>query len=497
MSIPPASLFGKKKKAGNPDGLLRWLKTNLSNCDSLVVSLEMILYGGLLPSRLHHTSYGVLSRRLKKFFSIIRLRKKQGGKQDFRVYVFGLVMRTPAYSSDDEEPDYYARFGKEIFRRAYLSHKEEIEGLTRNETRELQKLEEKIPDEIRRDYEGRRNTNRRLLQDTMQYFAKGEIDVLLIPQDDTARYGYGPRDWSLLFSQFGVAEGSRAGNLLSYPGADEVGGVLVARSVLDWYGSNGSKELSSLKADTNGRDAIRVFTLPRAPKDMERIPKYESMVLAQSVRHQIQSCGGVEVRNPDDAHIILAVNTPANDSSEASIQEFRNSFEFVKRIAEYSSRHSLPVIVADTAYPNGGETSFLHELERQGLWNRLLSYAGWNTAGNSLGTALYTGVLSYLAGDVTSRLENLYYRVCDDWAYQSILRTSFISRLSDESSAGHVDISSLSNAFGLQSELVSQLNDLMEAQFPALSVMAGFKVAGVDFPWDRLFEIRLELLPVT
>ncbi|AHC13963.1 DUF4127 family protein [Salinispira pacifica] len=488
LAVPPAYMFGKKKTAGDPDALLNWLEATIQDCDALVLSLEMILYGGLLPSRLHHMSYNDLSLHLEKVISLIRWRKEREGGGRFRVYAFGLVMRTPSYSSDDEEPDYYARFGREIFRRAYLSHKSETEELTEDETREYCSLDQIIPEEILNDYEGRRETNRRLLQDAIRYFSQGDIDVLLIPQDDTARYGYGPKDWSCLLSRIPPGDGPGSGNLLSYPGADEVGGVLIARSVMDGNNRNTGNDPRREK-----QKGIKMYVLPRLWEDMKRIPKYESMSLSESVRNQIQSCGAVEAGNPEDADIILAVNTPPAGMHEAPGQEFRESSEFAQQIARLSSRYSLPVIAADTAYPNGGETSLLQEFERQNLWNSLLSYAGWNTAGNSLGTALYEGVLAYLAGDAGIRMKNLYYRICDDWAYQSILRSTWTARLSERGTEGHVDITSIGNLPGLKSELRDQINELMESRFPQFTDMAGYRVSQVEFPWDRLFEVRLEI----
>lgn len=493
LSLPPRSLIGKKKEAGDPEGILKWLESILPDCDALVVSLEMILYGGLLPSRLHYSSYSELSRRLETFIALIHWRRKQSGRSNFRVYAYGLVMRTPAYSSDDEEPEYYARYGREIFLRAYLEHKEEVEGLSEQETREYRCLDGYIPQDILRDYEGRREINRTLLHDTISHFSRREIDVLLIPQDDTARYGYGPRDWSRLFSRPAAEAGLGAGNLLSYPGADEVGGVLIARSVLEWHATAPATQAGASMAARSDQGKMKIFILPRSSEEMNRIPKYESMSLSESVRLQIQSCGGAEASGPEDAHILLALNTPAEGMSEAPDQEFRDSSQFVERIATQCTLHSLPVIVADTAFPNGGETSLLQELERQGMWKQLLGYAGWNTAGNSLGTALFQGVLSYLSGNSSTCLKNLYYRICDDWAYQSILRSRWMSRLSEDGAQGHVDISSIPDSWSLESKLADEINDLMTSRLPGFSALAGFRVAGVDFPWKRLFEIRLEL----
>ena len=53
--ITPKSIMGNKKKSAKIDKLKIWIKTNLSDCDYLVISLDTLIYGGLIPSRIHHT----------------------------------------------------------------------------------------------------------------------------------------------------------------------------------------------------------------------------------------------------------------------------------------------------------------------------------------------------------------------------------------------------------------------------------------------------------
>ncbi|WP_149800319.1 DUF4127 family protein, partial [Listeria monocytogenes] len=53
LSVPQA-LLGNKKKPANIYGIRSFIKKNIVNCSYAIISTEMLLYGGLLPSRLHH-----------------------------------------------------------------------------------------------------------------------------------------------------------------------------------------------------------------------------------------------------------------------------------------------------------------------------------------------------------------------------------------------------------------------------------------------------------
>ncbi len=83
--------------------------------------------------------------------------------------------------------------------------------------------------------------------------------------------------------------------------------------------------------------------------------------------------------------------------------------------------------MADIAFGNGGSNALVKGLftEEQDqpdpLGYQLSSYAGWNTASNSLGYALGQGLLRpWLTEE--DRKDLLTIRYLDDWTYQSQVR---------------------------------------------------------------------------
>ena len=54
VQLPPSSLLSRLRVPGDRDGLSRWLSR--SDADAAVVSLDMLGFGGLVPSRLGYES---------------------------------------------------------------------------------------------------------------------------------------------------------------------------------------------------------------------------------------------------------------------------------------------------------------------------------------------------------------------------------------------------------------------------------------------------------
>ena len=125
LVVPEA--LGNKKQPADLEKVDRFLLEACRDADGLVLSLDTLLYGGLVPSRIHHASPEDLEPRL----DIIRKLKQEN--PNLLIYGFQVIMRCPDYSSDDEEPDYYEQYGEQIHRAGEILHRSRL-GLcgTRN-----------------------------------------------------------------------------------------------------------------------------------------------------------------------------------------------------------------------------------------------------------------------------------------------------------------------------------------------------------------------------
>jgi len=103
---PPRELLGSKKVPADTDALENWLLENVQTGDSLIISLDTLIHGGLIPSRINLIRSETIRDRLK-FFSILKDRKVE-------IYLSTTVTRIPIYNSADEEPDYWEYYGETL-----------------------------------------------------------------------------------------------------------------------------------------------------------------------------------------------------------------------------------------------------------------------------------------------------------------------------------------------------------------------------------------------
>ena len=409
VSILPKQLLGDRKQPADLEGSWLWLEKELQHADAAVISLEMLIYGGLLPSRMHHTDLDILHQRLMRFAHCIRTCKAVNG---LKVYLFGLILRTPAYSSSEEEPDYYANYGWELFRRAYLEDQSKDTILTEQELLELGEISGTLPKSIQDDFEYRRMINRTILEEAAELVADKSVDLFVIPQDDTARYGYGPSDKRLIFKKLdtlGISD-----EVLTYPGADEVGCSLVCRSIVEHFCTHDKRPSLFIEFDDKQAE--------------QSIAKYEGIPLIESIRSHILASGARIASGLGEADALLAVNTGPEPMLEACKQDRRQRSQFLRRINNLSKQYSIPIALADVAYANGGDSSLLHAIDKDNLWNTIHAYAGWNTSGNTLGTVISLITLQLLFEDPSVRERNLAYRILDDWAYQTVVSTELMTQ---------------------------------------------------------------------
>lgn len=504
LLMPPRAFLGRKKEPADREALMDWLARELPGSEHAVVSLEMLLYGGLLPSRVHQDQPATIRRLLERFAAI--LRRSGAGPGGPEVSLFGLIMRTPAYSSDEEEPDYYAHYGRQIFLRGYLDHKHALEGLSAREEALLGSTA-CIPATIISDYERRRRTNLESLYGVGELLREGLVRRFVLPEDDTAEFGYGPREKAAVLARF--AELGVGDRVHSYPGADEVGMVLTARAATSLRTVTAGSGFDSTEAGESSRVA-RVYVLYSHEAARRIVPKYESQSLERSVAAQIDAVGAVEVGDPAAADIVLGVAAPAGSMIEAAEQSHApaaasETEAFVDSLmALQAGGPGRVCALADCVHANGSDRHLVELLSRRGAWGRLAGYAGWNTAGNTLGTVLARALLEWRFPDASARLRNLSYRLLDDWAYQTHIRTRAREELAGAPpagpSAGVPPAVRASVEAGLRADWLALLELCPSEQSAAghgLAAGTGLPaepgLRGICFPWDRLFEIQLEL----
>ena len=451
---PHPFIMGNKKQPGNVTDIQTFLQKSIVGADNAVISIDTLVYGGLIPSRLHHTSLEELLKRLEVLKTLKEINPQA------KIYAFNCIMRTPQYNSAEEEPDYYADHGQNIFRRKYLQDYHARHGeLSQAQAEALDAI--RIPLEYIEDYEIRRDINQSINLEVLNYLEAGIIDFLVIPQDDSSPYGY------TAISQQAVIAGIKEKGLdllaMIYPGADEVALTLLARAYNDFVGQTPA-----------------IYPFYASVLGPTIIPKYEDRPMFESLKSHIRATGSRLVHSPDHADFILAINSPGkfmeetyDETLDITHNTYRNVLDFSLTIADYlAAGHK--VALCDSALCNGGDIEIIQYLDQLGVLQHLTSYAGWNTNCNTLGTTLAQAIIG---NTEEGRLSNLTFRVIEDVLYQAKVR--------HEIEAEHDFVP----------EIAALCKTRLQEAYDRLNIAQAHPVTieAITHPWGRYFEIGMKL----
>ena len=525
--------LGHKKKPADFSVLSDFLFEKAKDADALLLSLDMLLYGGLIPSRLHHLKTETLFSRLH----LIRELKEK--YPSLPIYAFATVMRCPAYSSDDEEPDYYESFGSAIHARGALMH-QALAGLTTSSEAEgpvpspagllpaasnplspagllpaasgegeisapfssaepvsassLDDGDSQDPEPCLSsdfetclaDYLARRALNKQLSLQALELVKEGILESIVFPQDDSMRFGFPAMDQEEIRRRIltlGLTE-----RAMMYPGSDEIALTLLCRILLKHHGLLPKVYVKYL---TDGARSL--------------IPLYEGLPLSATTSYQLHAAGCVTADTCAEADIVLLETAASGPMEEAWSQPSRSPSYFAERnfpemlsfIQRMRSAGKV-VTVADNAYANGGDLDLIRILDADHLLMDLQGYAGWNTNANTMGCAIAMGVCAFLYGEQglfhdpaaeAKRRNFLISRYLEDACYQADVRQCVTEKIRP---LGFDYFFTGEEEGGVRDLILAELQVRIKTELPSLADR--IQIRHLTLPWKRMFEIDLEVL---
>lgn len=465
VETPDKELLASRGRYGDADKLWEWLFQNSKQADAVIVSADSLLYGGLVPSRIHSLSIETLRQRLANF------EKLRQQNPDTPIYVFSTLMRSPKMSIGGVEPPYYDTAGPGIFRYGALMDKKETDGLTKDEARELEQLAKTVPADSLSDWYGRRAKNFEMNTKMLEFTKNGTFDYFVLGRDDNWPYSQSRRE---LRSLMQIADTLQPGTFSTFPGADQLGILLMTRAF----------------NHINFRVPF-VYAQYAPGAGPDSTPSYQDNDTGSTVRGQILAIGGYPVISPDRADLVLGLNTPfdghtlESESAQNTYAPRANEQEFIKSLQSYI-KDGKKVSVADIAFANGSDNAFMTEMSRQHMLDKIQSYAGWNTASNASGYALSQGVL---AADMSTqnRMRLLSVRYLDEWAYQANVRQQVKTEVLYPQGIDQVSLGS--NLKMVESETEKRLKSFIAKKLPQFP----FPPFSATHPWSRMFEVGIEL----
>ena len=467
--VPPDNLLGNRTDLGHPDALWAWLDENAKDAKAAVVSSDSMLYGSLVGSRKHEYSEEEILSRAERFTDFRK------ANPQLPLYVFGSIMRTPrtGEASGHEEPGYYRNYGTDIFRYTVLKDKEEVEGLTRREKKEVDFLEKLIPKQSLADWMGRRQKNFQANEYLIDLTRKNAFSYFVLGRDDNAPYSQTHME-SRHLAAYGQDLGKTRYQAMA--GIDEIGMLLLTRAINDLE-----------------REVPFVFVRYNWGRGPATVPSYSDEPIKNSIADAIAVTGAMSVSSPEKADLVLTVNTNPNGKTyeandRANDGTPREGTKYFAGIVEDYVRAGYPVGVADIAYANGSDNAVMQELKDRGLLFKLRAYAGWNTATNSTGFVLGSGMLAKRMTD-TAVDDLLLTRYLDDWGYQANVRGTIARQLTwlrGDGVYGSLD----SKREAVETRASRFMTRFAEDNLPPLPALSSLQVT---FPWNRMFESDIEL----
>ncbi|MFS6530392.1 DUF4127 family protein [Microbacterium aurugineum] len=464
LDVPPAEILPSYREAGDADALGAWLLDRAADPETVhvVVSIDMLLYGGLIASRTSaDTTREVLAR-------LDVLREVRRRRPDLPISAVSLVTRASNSYSAAEEPQYWTTHGREIHALGGDAHRllDDADVLPLSELTS-------VPGEIVSDYSMRRLRNHIANLSTLGLVEDATLDFLAITADDTAPFAAGSAEQVWLRHWMRMLPSGR--EVLMYPGADEVGAALVARALAANAGATASFTVAC--ADAEG---------------MTRIPPYENMSLAASASRQIRAAGAAEVAEHGDVTLVLHAPDPARHDMFRGRPETVDTDAVSGTVALIRERLDAGehVALADVRYPNGADEALVRALADADLLGRLEAFGGWNTAGNTLGSVVAVAAAA-VVGRATGTFDEraariaLLTRLLDDFAYQAVVRTDTGPSLFPDIYPMDDDALVATAERTIRDELAA----LLASMLPAEDV----RIQELTLPWRRSFEIGLVL----
>lgn len=435
------------------------LQSALAGSEIAVLSVERFVFGGLVESRDPESPAAEAATRAAELGKILKAAKHGN------VYAFTVLMRqAPTAFTPEWERN------AELIRQASI----EADGGAPSD-----EILNRIPDGVWRAYLDARKRNLGVNLAAVGWTLDGNIRFLAVAMDDLAQRGLNRLEKEDLERL--VARQKLSGRVMVLPGADEMGALLLAKSLLEKSGSS-----------------LKIFTHYSHPAPDKFALRYEDCALSEIVAHQISLLGCQVAGSEAEADFLLFAHAPQEDQLDIPPQsEPRCDARWLDTLADRVANGKLCAL-ADLRYANGADAALMRRAAERLDLSRLLAYSAWNTTANALGFALAHGALRasalrrnepLTADQESAHKEFLFLRLVEDWLYEAEIRPPLLAKLRARglSTLRLDDMTARAAAAETRDELRKLLASA-RLPFP-------FEVDRVEFPWKRPFEVSITFSP--
>lgn len=372
LFIPPRNLLGDLKHTANIVGLYSWLN-KLPEVDAIILSLDTLAYGGLIPSRRCPETFHEIKSRMNDFKEVLQSKKA-------KIYAVSSIMRISNNNCNEEEKEYWDKYGEKLFEYSYTKHKYASNLGLESPIKRL------IPPDILADYKKTRQRNFMINKMYLEWKKEGFFDTLIFSKDDCAEYGFNVMEAEHLTKMGGEV----------ITGADEIPLSLLSRAI-------------------PAKLSVAPVFIEDDSKDL--ISNYEDVSIKKCVENQLKFAG-IDITDEENADIVLVIN---------NFKDHQGEIVMKKETEQFSGELTLPdkpYMIADVRNANGADNNFTEALFKKFRLNDFYGYSAWNTSANTLGSLICCAKVKYSAQnyDETAFKKVQMVRFLDDWAYQANIR---------------------------------------------------------------------------
>lgn len=445
IRLPGRELLGRYMRPGKCEELGLWLIEESG--DAFVISVDMLLFGGLIASRAGDASE---LEALKRLELIRELRERNPSS---RILLSSIVRRASISVSSAGSRELWERLNR------YLR------AIGNGQDSEARSIESTFPRGFLESYYRLRNRNHIVNRACVELVKEKVADLLVLAQEDTFPNGPQKRELEALEKlslESGVAE-----SVFIHNGADEVIQELLTFTSAD-------------------RQPLSVDLIYDSPETEKKVMDFEDRRFGENVKSHMRLVG-------------LTVSEESQTSIFIAGSDIEKALEKLKDLSKKKKR----IFILDVFRANGSNRQFVEAFLNMGLEN-IWGYSAWNTASNSLGTLLAVVVAACRSTNSSGEIGSFYLsRLLDDHLYQGVLRDELEKRIRDVG-GDEYRVSESGRLFEeFRDDLfIPRAVELIERYFYGRrhDVFGGvvkkgsISIADFFLPWDRTFECDLELI---
>lgn len=481
ITTPPHEFMDYYSQPGDTKALRQWLLENAAGKDGIIISIDQLIYGGLLGARERKASQEDIDASLNL------LRELHESHPKVPIYAFNIL---PRITPPDTIEGYKER--KQLIRYSRILDEFSQSGSPMDYDR-LQKEKLGLPDEMVEQYMGLFRNNAQLNMALISLAEEGILTRLVIGQDDGELFGV-PNIEKRRLADYLAKKNISPDKVAITHGADELSQTMLA----EIYGKTAEQP-------------IKVYIDYNSNETKSLMMPYMAVSSKETANEKLSLLGCREVFDPKEADIVLFIS--CGNEKNLSLR-----LKSVERIAKYIEDGCQVSLVDLGQHFDSTEVLFPLMVKNNIPINSLAAYSGWNTASNSIGTALSQAVIYHRALERTESAEDaasviyantvfLNNRFLEDFYYLKDTISQVDNNLKKNGYTNVYDLDLEHNYQWADAMLKNSMKSSISQLKASKAYSSPFSVntphgtitfyardlsADMSFPWPRTFEIWLQ-----